>query len=70
MTEFAKMTPIELLEETEKAVGDPELSSQHQSLIAKSADLKKNEDGEYSVQSRTDISTLVIRFAGGKLRQT
>lgn len=38
--EFAKMTPIQLLEETEKAVGDPKLSGQHTSLIKKSADLK------------------------------
>lgn len=35
------MTPIQLLEETEKAVGDPELSRQHTTLITKSADLKK-----------------------------
>lgn len=41
--EFAKMTPIQLLEETEKAVGDPELSTQHLTLIKKNADLKKIE---------------------------
>lgn len=39
--EFAKMSPIQLLEETEKAVGDPELSRQHATLIKRTADLKK-----------------------------
>jgi len=38
--EFAKLTPIQLLEETEKAVGDPELSGQHATLIKKSEELK------------------------------
>ncbi|BFI29248.1 structural maintenance of chromosomes protein 5 [Marchantia polymorpha subsp. ruderalis] len=38
--EFAKLTPIELLGETEKAVGDPELSAQHQRLKVLSEDLK------------------------------
>jgi hypothetical protein len=38
--EFAKLTPIQLLEETEKAVGDPELSGQHTTLIKKSEELK------------------------------
>ncbi|KAI5064926.1 hypothetical protein GOP47_0020257 [Adiantum capillus-veneris] len=41
--EFAKMTPIQLLEETEKAVGDPELSRHHQFLIEKTEELKKLE---------------------------
>ncbi|KAL2636129.1 hypothetical protein R1flu_007608 [Riccia fluitans] len=39
--EFAKLTPIQLLEETEKAVGDPELSFQHKKLIEMSEELKK-----------------------------
>lgn len=41
--EFAKLTPTQLLQETEKAVGDPQLPIQHQSLIAKSRDLKRLE---------------------------
>ncbi|XP_047337707.1 structural maintenance of chromosomes protein 5 [Impatiens glandulifera] len=41
--EFAKLTPIQLLEETEKAVGDPQLPVQHRALIDKSSDLKKLE---------------------------
>ncbi|CAI9102992.1 OLC1v1001399C1 [Oldenlandia corymbosa var. corymbosa] len=41
--EFAKLTPIQLLEETEKAVGDPQLPTLHHSLINKSRELKKLE---------------------------
>lgn len=41
--EFAKLTPVQLLEETEKAVGDPQLPVQHQRLISKSHELKKLE---------------------------
>ncbi|KAK7369640.1 hypothetical protein VNO80_11682 [Phaseolus coccineus] len=38
--EFAKLTPVQLLEETEKAVGDPQLPEQHRTLIDKSRSLK------------------------------
>ncbi|GAU38915.1 hypothetical protein TSUD_119810 [Trifolium subterraneum] len=38
--EFAKLTPVQLLEETEKAVGDPQLPEQHRALIDKSRELK------------------------------
>ncbi|KAK4379719.1 hypothetical protein RND71_001581 [Anisodus tanguticus] len=41
--EFAKLTPVQLLEETEKAVGDPRLPVQHVDLIRKSEELKKCE---------------------------
>ncbi|XP_070043138.1 structural maintenance of chromosomes protein 5 isoform X1 [Nicotiana tabacum] len=41
--EFAKLTPVQLLEETEKAVGDPRLPVQHGDLISKSEELKKSE---------------------------
>lgn len=41
--EFAKLTPIQLLEETEKAVGNPELSVQHRTLIDKSREWKRLE---------------------------
>ncbi|KAJ0975605.1 hypothetical protein J5N97_017570 [Dioscorea zingiberensis] len=41
--EFAKLNPIQLLEETEKAVGNPELPVQHQALIEKSLELKRLE---------------------------
>ncbi|CAH9122921.1 unnamed protein product [Cuscuta epithymum] len=41
--EFAKLTPIQLLEETEKAVGDPRLPVMHSSLVTKSEELKKLE---------------------------
>lgn len=33
------MTPVQLLEETEKAVGDPQLPVQHRALISKSNEL-------------------------------
>ncbi|CAM6102353.1 unnamed protein product [Calypogeia fissa] len=39
--EFAKLTPVQLLEETEKAVGNPELSAQHQRLIQSNEEMKK-----------------------------
>ncbi|XP_022718612.1 structural maintenance of chromosomes protein 5 isoform X5 [Durio zibethinus] len=39
--EFAKLTPIQLLEETEKAVGDPQLPVQHCALVEKSRELKR-----------------------------
>ncbi|KAM7472541.1 hypothetical protein LguiA_010724 [Lonicera macranthoides] len=41
--EFAKLTPVQLLEETEKAVGDPQLPVQHHALVEKSDELKKFE---------------------------
>lgn len=41
--EFAKLTPVQLLEETEKAVGDPGLPVQHHSLVKKSQELKRLE---------------------------
>jgi len=41
--EFAKLTPIQLLEETEKAVGDPKLPVQHRALVEKSHELKRLE---------------------------
>ncbi|XP_057977926.1 structural maintenance of chromosomes protein 5 isoform X2 [Malania oleifera] len=41
--EFAKLTPVQLLEETEKAVGDPQLPVQHRALVDKSNELKKLE---------------------------
>ena len=40
MSEFAKLSPIQLLEETEKAVGDPDLPVQHQQLVERSKQLK------------------------------
>ncbi|GLT36064.1 hypothetical protein SLA2020_104690 [Shorea laevis] len=39
--EFAKLTPVQLLEETEKAVGDPKLPVKHHALVDKSRELKK-----------------------------
>ncbi|KAH9312049.1 hypothetical protein KI387_027084, partial [Taxus chinensis] len=41
--EFAKLNPVQLLEETEKAVGDQELSGQHRALTEKSWSLKRLE---------------------------
>ncbi|VFR02321.1 unnamed protein product [Cuscuta campestris] len=41
--EFAKLTPVQLLEETEKAVGDPRLPVMHNTLVTKSEELKKLE---------------------------
>ncbi|GAB2300145.1 Structural maintenance of chromosomes protein 5 [Dionaea muscipula] len=39
--EFAKLTPVQLLRETEKAVGDPQLPIQHDALIEKSGELSR-----------------------------
>ncbi|KAK9058096.1 hypothetical protein SSX86_022936 [Deinandra increscens subsp. villosa] len=41
--EFAKLSPVRLLEETEKAVGDPQLPVLHRSLIDRSAELQRSE---------------------------
>ncbi|KAG2333834.1 hypothetical protein Bca52824_005014 [Brassica carinata] len=41
--EFAKLTPVQLLEETEKAVGDPQLPVHHRDLVEKSRELKQLE---------------------------
>ncbi|CAN0917296.1 Structural maintenance of chromosomes protein 5 [Linum grandiflorum] len=41
--EFAKLSPVQLLEETEKAVGDPQLPIQHCALVEKSRELKNIE---------------------------
>ncbi|XP_024025820.1 structural maintenance of chromosomes protein 5 [Morus notabilis] len=41
--EFAKLTPVQLLEETEKAVGDPQLSISHRALVEISKELKNLE---------------------------
>ena len=40
MSEFAKLSPIQLLEETEKAIGDPDLPVQHRQLVERSKELK------------------------------
>ncbi|CAM8889041.1 unnamed protein product [Rhodiola kirilowii] len=41
--EFAKLTPVDLLKETEKAVGDPQLPILHETLIEKSRDVSNIE---------------------------
>ncbi|KAE9616263.1 putative structural maintenance of chromosomes protein [Lupinus albus] len=41
--EFAKLTPVQLLKETEKAVGDAQLPEQHHALVEKSCALKQIE---------------------------
>ncbi|KAI9116661.1 hypothetical protein K1719_012319 [Acacia pycnantha] len=41
--EFAKLTPVQLLEETEKATGDPQLPILHRTLVDKSRALKQIE---------------------------
>ncbi|XP_077240474.1 structural maintenance of chromosomes 5 [Tasmannia lanceolata] len=43
VSEFAKLTPVQLLEETEKAVGNPELPVHHRALVDKSRELKRLE---------------------------
>jgi hypothetical protein len=40
VSEFAKLSPIQLLDETEKAVGDPDLPVQHRQLVERSKELK------------------------------
>ncbi|KAF3457440.1 hypothetical protein FNV43_RR02098 [Rhamnella rubrinervis] len=44
--EFTKLTPVKLLEETEKVVGDPQLPIQHRALVEKSKELKNMEQAE------------------------
>ncbi|KAI3978236.1 hypothetical protein MKX01_013067 [Papaver californicum] len=41
--EFAKLTPVQLLEETEKAVGDPQLPVLHSTLVNRSSEHKRLE---------------------------
>ncbi|KAL7618649.1 hypothetical protein Lser_V15G03887 [Lactuca serriola] len=41
--EFAKLSPVRLLEETEKAVGDPQLPVLHRALVATSAEVQRSE---------------------------
>ncbi|KAI3987496.1 hypothetical protein MKX01_000111 [Papaver californicum] len=41
--EFAKLTPVQLLEETEKAVGDPQLPVLHSALVNRSSEYKRLE---------------------------
>ncbi|MCL7037210.1 hypothetical protein MKW94_021285, partial [Papaver nudicaule] len=41
--EFAKLSPVQLLEETEKAVGDPQLPVLHRTLVNKSSEFKRLE---------------------------
>ncbi|KAJ9558256.1 hypothetical protein OSB04_012870 [Centaurea solstitialis] len=41
--EFAKLSPVRLLEETEKAVGDPQLPVLHRALVDTSAELQRSE---------------------------
>ena len=41
--EFSKLSPINLLEVSEKAVGDQELLGKHKALIQKSRELKRLE---------------------------
>lgn len=41
--EFARLTPVQLLEETEKAVGDPQLPVHHHTLIDSRKELKELE---------------------------
>ncbi|XP_057990158.1 structural maintenance of chromosomes protein 5-like [Hevea brasiliensis] len=43
LCEFAKLAPVQLLEETEKAIGDPQLLIQHHALVEKSRKLKNIE---------------------------
>ncbi|KAG8646239.1 hypothetical protein MANES_10G136400v8 [Manihot esculenta] len=43
VSEFAKLAPVQLLEETEKAIGDPQLPIQHHALVEKSRKLKNIE---------------------------
>ena len=38
--EFEKLTPMQLLEETEKVVGDPQLPNQHRVLMNNRRELK------------------------------
>lgn len=41
--EFAKLSPVRLLEETEKAVGDPQLPVLHRALVETSAEVQRSE---------------------------
>lgn len=56
--EFAKLNPIQLLEETEKAVGDPELPVKHRALVEKNFELKKHEN----VRKNYILSSNIFNF--------
>ncbi|CAG7879398.1 hypothetical protein BRARA_C00699 [Brassica rapa] len=58
--EFAKLTPVQLLEETEKAVGDPQLPVHHRDLVEKSRELKQLERAvEKNGETLTQLKALV-----------
>lgn len=61
--EFAKLTPVQLLEETEKAVGDPRLPVQHRALVSKSHDLGNLERvSSYFHYSLDDCYVLIYSY--------
>ncbi|CAN8300073.1 unnamed protein product [Cochlearia groenlandica] len=58
--EFAKLSPVQLLEETEKAVGDPQLPVHHRDLVEKSRELKQLERAvETNGKTLTQLKALV-----------
>ncbi|GKB24771.1 structural maintenance of chromosomes protein 5 [Tanacetum coccineum] len=54
--EFAKLSPVRLLEETEKAVGDPQLPVLHRALIDTSAELQRSEQASAVEKNRETLS--------------
>ncbi|PWA51844.1 structural maintenance of chromosomes protein 5 [Artemisia annua] len=56
--EFAKLSPVRLLEETEKAVGDPQLPVLHRALIDTSAELQRSEQASAVEKNRETLSQL------------
>jgi hypothetical protein len=62
VSEFAKLSPIQLLEETEKAVGDPDLPVQHRQLVERSKELKALEVVKPNVAPFVYVSLKFLKF--------
>ena len=67
MCEFAKLTPIQLLEETEKAVGDPDLVQDEEKIFKKKMEERDKiwQDLKAPIEyvSRSKGSSSVISFS-------
>jgi hypothetical protein len=60
VTEFARMTPQQLLKETQRAAGDSNLTAWHTTLIKEGKELRKEEEVCYHSQSAILILSVSI----------
>lgn len=51
---------MQLLEETEKAVGDPQLPIQHRALVEKSKELKNMERVSFHIEEHTGLNSSLL----------